>query len=222
MNNSKKLIIWDFDGVIADTEKLWLKNRVTALNEKFNLNWDIQKANHIIGGMSDKTKIEVLNNLGIHTGEEFWNDMIAADNKSIQQGFTIIAGVEDIMKHHEIKQCIATGGTMEKTLKKVAVIALKNIFPLEKIFVADMVEKGKPAPDLFLYACKEMGETPENTIVIEDSVAGLTAAVKAGMTPIAFIGTELNNNREYAEKIRKLGVTLIFDKMKDIENYIFN
>lgn len=222
MKDSKKLIIWDFDGVIADTEKLWLKNRVTALNEKFDLKWDLQKANRIIGGMSDKTKTEVLNNMAIYTDEEFWNNMVKADNKSMQQGFKIIDGVEEIMKHHEIKQCIATGGTMEKTLKKVAVIALENIFPLEKIFVADMVEKGKPAPDLFLYACKKMGETPENTIVIEDSVAGLTAAIKAGMTPVAFTGTELNNNPEYKEKIKKLGVNLIFDKMKDIENYIFN
>lgn len=222
MKASKKLIIWDFDGVIADTEKLWLKNRIEALNKIYNLNWDLQKANHIIGGMSDQTKIAVLNNLKIYTDDKFWKQMIEVDDKTMQQGFEIISGVENIMKHQEIKQCIATGGTMEKTLKKVAVIALEKIFPLEKIFVADMVEKGKPAPDLFLYACKKMGETPENTIVIEDSIAGLTAAIKAGMTPIAFIGTELNNNKEYAEKIRKLGVNLIFDNMKDIENYIFN
>lgn len=222
MKASKKLIIWDFDGVIADTEKLWLKNRIEALNKIYNLNWDLQKANHIIGGMSDQTKIAVLNNLKIYTDDKFWKQMIEVDDKTMQQGFEIISGVENIMKHQEIKQCIATGGTMEKTLKKVAVIALEKIFPLEKIFVADMVEKGKPAPDLFLYACKKMGETPENTIVIEDSIAGLTAAIEAGMTPIAFIGTELNNNKEYAEKIRKLGVNLIFDNMKDIENYIFN
>ena len=37
---SKKLIIWDFDGVISDTEKLWVENRRRMLNEKFGLNWD--------------------------------------------------------------------------------------------------------------------------------------------------------------------------------------
>ena len=103
MKDSKKLIIWDFDGVIADTEKLWLKNRVTALNEKFDLKWDLQKANRIIGGMSDKTNTEVLNNMAIYTDEEFWNNMVKADNKSMLQGFKIIDGVEEIMKHHVFK-----------------------------------------------------------------------------------------------------------------------
>lgn len=69
MKKSKKLIIWDFDGVIADTEKLWLK---------------------------------------------IWNNMVKADNQSIQQRYEFITGVENIMKHHEIKQCIETGGTIKK------------------------------------------------------------------------------------------------------------
>ena len=54
----KKLIIWDFDGVISDTEKLWIENRRLMLNQKFNLNWDFNTTNHYIGGKSDKTKKE--------------------------------------------------------------------------------------------------------------------------------------------------------------------
>ena len=42
---SKKLIIWDFDGVMADTEKLWLENRRQMINEKFGLNWDFDTTN---------------------------------------------------------------------------------------------------------------------------------------------------------------------------------
>ena len=53
---SKKLIIWDFDGVMADTEKLWLENRRQMINEKFGLNWDFDTTNKHLGGMSDKTK----------------------------------------------------------------------------------------------------------------------------------------------------------------------
>lgn len=53
---SKKLIIWDFDGVISDTEKLWVENRRRMLNEKFGLNWDFATANRYLGGRSDKTK----------------------------------------------------------------------------------------------------------------------------------------------------------------------
>lgn len=54
----KKLIIWDFDGVIADSEKLWLETRQEMINQKFGLNWDFDTANKHMGGMSDKTKRE--------------------------------------------------------------------------------------------------------------------------------------------------------------------
>ena len=38
----KKLLIWDFDGVIADTEKIWLQNRMMMLNDQFGLKWDLE------------------------------------------------------------------------------------------------------------------------------------------------------------------------------------
>jgi beta-phosphoglucomutase-like phosphatase (HAD superfamily) len=53
-----------------------------------------------------------------------------------------------------------------------------------------MVANGKPAPDLFLYAAAEMATDPVDCVVIEDSVAGITAARAAGMTAIGFIGGE--------------------------------
>ena len=74
-----KLIIWDFDGVIADTEHLWVKNRQKMLNEKFNLDWDFATANKYLGGMSDKTKRLNLDKLGIKTDDKFWEDALAAD-----------------------------------------------------------------------------------------------------------------------------------------------
>jgi beta-phosphoglucomutase-like phosphatase (HAD superfamily) len=54
--NKFKLIIWDFDGVIADTEKLWLINRQKLLNAEFGLDWDFATTNHYLGGMSDKNQ----------------------------------------------------------------------------------------------------------------------------------------------------------------------
>ena len=48
-----KLIIWDFDGVIADTEKLWMQSRIDALYKYFNIKWDFNTAIKYIGGMGD-------------------------------------------------------------------------------------------------------------------------------------------------------------------------
>ena len=76
----KELIIWDFDGVIADTESLWLYNRMTTINETFHLNWTFEKTVNTLLGMSDKTKREVLDNLGIRTDDEFWLKNKKLDN----------------------------------------------------------------------------------------------------------------------------------------------
>ena len=71
MEKIKKLIIWDFDGVISDTEKLWIETRRDLLNKYYNLNWTFDDTNKYLGGMSDATKKEVLKSLNISADDNF-------------------------------------------------------------------------------------------------------------------------------------------------------
>lgn len=98
----------------------------------------------------------------------------------------------------------------------------KKYFPDSRIFTAEQVERGKPEPDLFLFAAGQMNAAPAECLVIEDSLPGLKAAIAAGMTPIAFIGSEMNNTGEYRSKVEKLGVKLIFSTMKQLREYLSN
>lgn len=216
----KKLIIWDFDGVIADTEKLWLKNRQILMKEALGIDWDWQTINHYLRGTGDRTKRIVLDNLGITTDDDFWNKSIEMDiNTMHSEGFELTDGIEDIFKL-PIKQCIATGGVKDKTAEKIKITGIKNYFPDDKVFTIDMVKNGKPEPDLFLLAAEKMGEKPEDSVVIEDSIAGLTAAVKAGCLPIAFLAGDIENDQIHLEKVKKLGIKYIFHNMKDVKNLI--
>jgi len=217
---SKKLIIWDFDGVIADTEKLWLQIRLKKLNEDFNLNWDMTIINNNIGGYSDINKRKILNDLGIKTDDQFWIDVINKDIKKLSQGISLTDGIENIFKLKEYKQCIATGGIYSKTELKIKAVGIEKYFNRENVFTVDMVEKGKPEPDLFLLAAKTMGYKPEDCIVIEDSIAGLTAAIKANMTPIAFTGSDICQNNAYKDKVKELGIKYIFDDMNKIKELL--
>jgi len=212
-----KLIIWDFDGVIADTEHLWIKNWQILLDKYFKLNWDFTTANKYLGGLSIKSKIENLNKLGIDITPGFLDEMKCLDLKSMKTEMYPVDGVEDIFKLKNIKQCIATGGTIEKTEQKLKILDFEKYFDKHHVFSAEHVENGKPAPDLFLFAAEKMNAKPEECLVIEDSLPGLTAAINAGMMPVAFIGCPMNNNPEYIDKIKKLGVKMIFDKMQNIK-----
>ena len=218
-----ELVIWDFDGVIADTEKLWLQTRLEMLNEKFALNWNFATAAHYLAGMSDRTKAEVLQRLGIETDKTFWDEALKRDYKFMQKGFVLTPGIREIFAYnraHRIKQCIATGGILSKTLDKIRTVGIEDIFPAGEIFTVDMVKHGKPEPDIFLFAAAKMKTFPQNCAVIEDSPAGLEAALRAGMTAVAFAGSEMNKGEEFRRRVEALGVKHIFDTMAEVAAFL--
>ncbi len=215
-----KLIIWDFDGVIADTEKLWLTNRQKLINEVLGLNWNFNEVNKYLGGMSEKTKREVLDAMNIKTDDAFWEQALCLDYKTMEQGFEPTPYIEDIFKLNQFVQCIATGGTKEKTAKKIEITGIKKYFDEKHIFTADMVKHGKPAPDLFLLAAKMMKVEPDECVVIEDSLAGMKAGLNAGMLTTAFIGCEMNNNPKNIQAIKDLGIKNIFSDMREVKSFL--
>lgn len=217
---NKKLIIWDFDGVIADTEKLWLQNRMEMINEKFGLNWDFKTVTDFLAGISDKTKKEVLEKIGITTDQGFWDEALARDLQKMMHGFALTDGIENIFKMNQFDQCIATGGIASKTATKIKMVEIEKYFPPEKVFTADLVTYGKPEPDLFLLAAETMGYAPQDCIVVEDSIAGMTGGIRAKMQVVAFLGSELYVGKQVEEEIRNLGVSEIFYSMKELQAYL--
>ena len=218
----KKLIIWDFDGVIADTEKLWLETRLELLNRDFGLRWNFDTINKYCGGMSDKTKREILNKIGIITSDDFWAEALEKDIEKLNKGIKPVYGIVKILKNKSLLQCVATGGVLGKTLLKIKSAKIEKYIHTERLFTADMVTKGKPEPDLFLLAAQKMGVPPKNCVVVEDSIAGMTAGLRAGMNVVAFLGCEMNNNDEYINRVKNLGIKNIFFKMKDVERFLID
>ena len=95
----KKLIIWDFDGVIADTEKLWIESRMELLAKSCDIIWDFNTAMNYLGGMSDRDKNIVLKNLGICVDDKFWTDAMVLDKEKIKKGFALTDYIEVIFKN---------------------------------------------------------------------------------------------------------------------------
>ena len=78
-----------------------------------------------------------------------------------------------------------------------------------------MVERGKPAPDLFLYAAEEMRADPRRTLVIEDSVSGVKAGKAAGMTVWGFVGGSHYQSRDGRTLLYNAGADRVFERMAD-------
>jgi beta-phosphoglucomutase-like phosphatase (HAD superfamily) len=84
-----------------------------------------------------------------------------------------------------------------------------------RLYTSQMVERGKPAPDLFLYAAEKMQADPRRTLVIEDSVSGVTAGKAAGMTVWGFVGGSHYRQRDGKAMLAQAGADRVFARMAD-------
>lgn len=220
---SLELIIWDFDGVIADTEQIWLANRLCLLQKEYGLNWSKEKISQKLYGLSDQSKRDNLLQEGLKTDDDFWKKVLDLDFETFQKAaLPPTSGVEEIFKMPNLKQCIATGGTAEKTKWKIQLTGIEKYFSFEKnnVFTVDMVRYGKPEPDLFLLALVQMGVQNEKALVVEDSPSGLMAAIRSGCLPVAFIPESLRGDQVHLNQIKRLGIEHIFDDMAALKSFI--
>jgi HAD superfamily hydrolase (TIGR01509 family) len=96
-----------------------------------------------------------------------------------------VAGIVDALDRIALPSCVASSGPHHKMAVTLRRTGLWERFA-GRIFSATEVAHGKPAPDLFLHAAREMGFDPASTAVVEDSVPGVLAARAAGMRALAF------------------------------------
>lgn len=218
MEKPTKLIIWDFDGVIADSEHLWVQNWLNALRLFKNIKLSASEEEYYIRGKADKTKVELLQRDFPHLQfeEDFWNYLKENEIRLIASQLTLTPDIERIFADTRFAHCIATGATEAKNLRKIEKLQLQKYFGPHNMFTAYDVKYGKPEPDLFLYAAAQMGYEPKDCIVIEDSLVGITAGVRAEIPVIAYIGATGNNNDEYAEKCRKAGARNVVSTMTEV------
>ena len=97
------------------------------------------------------------------------------------------------------------------------VTGLSDLF--DDIFSSTQVPRGKPAPDLFLHAASSMNARPEDCVVIEDSVAGVQAALAAGMRVIGFAGAG-HCGPDHTEKLRQAGAPVVIERMADLKSTV--
>lgn len=184
-------IIFDCDGTLVDSEFINNKACVDALNKHGVTAYSLEYAfRHFVGiAMGDIRKL-VMREQGIELPESFVSDFVefAKDAKKefLQPLAHALDAVEELSRDYKI--CVASNGEREMVLDSLRLVGLDKFFSEDRVFTKIQVPRGKPAPDLFLLAAARLGTPPENCLVIEDSVAGVTAGLAAGMTVVGFTG----------------------------------
>ncbi len=182
--NSKKLIIFDFDGTLVDTEfiasrvftQVWTSLGIPMTEDYFLTNF---------AGTGHDAQIVV--DLKIKLKPEGLAKSQSAFDLALQTDLKPVAGMELLLAslQNNFTYCVASNSETEYLHRVLKISGLQHFFA-DRIFSAHDVEKPKPAPDVFLLAARTLGFTPQNCIVIEDSAAGIAAGKNAEMKVIGF------------------------------------
>lgn len=185
-----ELVIFDCDGVLVDSERIAVRIDV-ALIRRYG--WEITEAEvvELFVGRSDSfMREEVARRTGRELGAEwdatFVDEYRAALAAELQPVAGVVAAV-DAIQAAGLATCVASSGSHDKMRFTLGLTGLWDRFA-GRIFSASEVAHGKPAPDLFLHAAARMGVAPADCVVVEDSAAGVEAALAAGMPALAYAG----------------------------------
>lgn len=181
-------LILDFDGVIADSETIAnrvLARLVTAAGRPTSLADSL--ANYCGRRWPDLAAL-IETDLGraapADLPEQLRSETLAAFTTELKE---VPGAGAFIRQFAEIPRCIASSSSPERISHCLVLMGMEELF-IGRIFSAEAVTHGKPAPDIFLHAAERLNLVPAHCLVIEDSVAGVEAARAAGMTAIGFCG----------------------------------
>ena len=184
---SVELVIFDCDGVLIDSERLAVKLDVLVLRE---LGWPLSEAEVIerFLGRSDRdTQAAIEAHLGRKLPADWQKQFEPRYRQLFAAELAPVEGVLEALDCIALPSCIASSGTHEHLRYTLGLTGLDERFA-GRIFSAEDVARGKPAPDIFLHAAKRMAATPARCVVVEDSRSGVDAARAAGMRVLAFAG----------------------------------
>jgi HAD superfamily hydrolase (TIGR01509 family) len=182
-----ELIIFDCDGVLIDSEIIACRTDATCLAE-VGIAMTTEEVLERYVGISAKAMFA---DIEARTGVTLPTDFAQTLQRRIAEAFdaelTAMPGIEQALATLTSKICVASSSAPERLRQSLSGVGLLHYFE-PHIFSASQVASGKPAPDLFLFAAQQMHIDPTLCLVIEDSVAGVEAAVAAGMHVLGFTG----------------------------------
>jgi HAD superfamily hydrolase (TIGR01509 family) len=183
-----ELIVFDCDGVVADSETLanqLLAESISRIGRPTTLEDSIRL---FMGKRWEDCKLAIIDWTGEPLPPSFEADHRALSRGRMRSEVGSVPGLEAfLMAHRSFRKCVASSSEHTWLNHCVDKFGLRPHFGLN-LFSATEVANGKPAPDVFLYAARRMGVSPEACLVLEDSPSGITGAVAAGMTAVGFLG----------------------------------
>jgi HAD superfamily hydrolase (TIGR01509 family) len=212
------LVIFDCDGVLVDSEVISCRAHAETLTRHGYPITSDQVLDRFLGVSDREARLIVEAELGHSLPGDFEAQLKQAALERYAQDLQTIPYVGEAIAAIGLPKCVASSGTPEKIRHGLTCAGIYDLLA-PRIFSASQVKRGKPAPDLFLFAAKQMAAAPGRCVVIEDSVPGITGARAAGMTVLGFHGGS-HCRPGHCDTLRTAGAAITFDDMRQLPDLI--
>jgi HAD superfamily hydrolase (TIGR01509 family) len=212
------LVIFDCDGVLVDSELIF--GRVLGeclIAADFPTTVDEAM---ILGFGKNRLTLtaEVETRFGRSLPGGFFETMRAQVDIAFERELLPIPGIEELLAALPARRCVASNSHLERVRHALSVTRLLPLFH-PHVFSASQIARGKPAPDLFLFAARQLGAAPEECVVVEDSLTGVEAAIAAGMPVVGFCGGG-HCPGDHADRLIAAGCSRVFARMPDLAEFL--
>jgi HAD superfamily hydrolase (TIGR01509 family) len=213
---ARALIIYDFDGVIADSEVL--ANAVLAeIVTELGTPTTVEDSYHRYMGKRFADVVAAVEaSVGAPLPDDFGAVYQARTLERFRRDLCTVAGArEHILAFFDTPKCIASSSSPDRLKLCLDVLQLQSEFG-PNVFSASSVARGKPHPDIFFHAAHRMGVVPAHCIVIEDSASGVEAGRAAGMTVVGLLaGSHVQAGHD--ERLRRAGAQYLARTFKEAQ-----
>jgi len=201
------IVIFDCDGVLVDSERLAVRTEAEILS---GLGWPLTES-EIVERFVGRSAAYMQQEIEQHLGRKVdWDAEFEPHyQEAYERELVAVPGIIDALAEITIPACVASSGSHYKMRFTLGRTGLFDRFD-GRIFSVDEVARGKPDPDIFLFAAERMGASPDRCAVVEDSVSGVTAGLAAGMAVFAFAGGVTSADRLAIDD------AVVFAKMQDL------
>ena len=200
--------------MLVDSEALACVVHADVLTEYGYTISAAQVHERFLGRSAREARLEVETELGRVLPDTYTAQLRTTIDRVFGEKLTPVPHIADTLGRLSQRICVASSGTPTRIRSSLGTTGLIGYFD-PHLFSAMQVERGKPAPDLFLFAAAQMNTPPSRCLVIEDSVPGVTGASAAGMTVIGFTGGSHCRPGD-GNLLRAAGATIVIEDMRQL------
>lgn len=216
MSNIKHLI-FDCDGVLIDSEIIAAQVMVEVL-DKFGINITVD---YYLRNCTGKTysglRVELAEEFNTPLPSQFLKEVTIEVDIRLNTQLQPIKGIHKVLESTSLPKSVVSNSDVYQVEHAINHVNIAHHF--DHLFSSQMVDKPKPDPGVYLLAAEKLDTNPQNCLVVEDSIAGATAALGAGMNVIGFLGGS-HIVEGHSEKLMKLGVKQVAKQTNELGKMI--